>query len=202
MERKYLESLSIYELIENIKRQTLAVEELKYCLNQTLEDQDELIATNQMLHSTAYNLKQVLPSNLKYQISLDKIKNTLNHWIRPKQAGRQELTQTLQDVLEEATPKHSIKVLETNPSFSLSRNESFDRYDSDRSTTVEDNESIIKYEEDETVDKIVITEEIQLPFKARPPHTLSQPKTKRPSLSRSRSVRETRIRIPPRTKNE
>lgn len=200
MEREYFESLSIYELIENIKRQTLAVQELKYCLNQTLEEQDELIATNQMLQSAACNLKQDSSSNITYQISLTSIKNTLKHWIRPK--PRQEVIQTFQDVLEAPVPKHSIKVLKTHPSFSLSRSESFDRYDSDKSTTIEDNESMIKYKEDETSDNILITEDIQLPYKARSPHIHSQPRTKRLSLSRNRSVRETRIRIPPKTQNQ
>lgn len=201
MEREHFETLSIYELIENIKRQTLAVEELKYCLKLTLEEQDELIATNQMLHIAALNLKQVAPTTTSYQISYDNVKKSIFKWVWPKKAATSEAV-ILQDVLEEAPPKHAVKVLETNPSFSVSKNESFDKCDSDKSTTVEDNESMIKFEDEDTSDKIVITEDIQLPFKARPPQVHSVPRNKRPSLTRTRSVRETRIRIPPRPKNE
>jgi hypothetical protein len=61
MYREVLLKLSNEDLKENIGRLELAIDELQYCLDSLIEEQDELVSTNSMYNDTVSNL---VPKNL------------------------------------------------------------------------------------------------------------------------------------------
>ena len=90
MYREVLLKLSNEDLKENIGRLELAIDELQYCLDSLIEEQDELVSTNSMYNDTVSNL---VPKNLtkskKFTNSI--LKGVKNFWNTPHSQWKNEI---------------------------------------------------------------------------------------------------------------